>query len=171
MLIFFSRVEQEEAGGRIYMSKLERAIKETPKSALKSIVKELLNVYGDGVHMTVVKERDLTMKQRKAIIRSMMFLRKKYLLNGDFDKIKARLVALGNFQDRSIFSEQELNSPTVNLLSLFSMASQAHYEGRSVKTVDIGGAYLKAPIGDKEVFLKVDKLLTSILSQICRRKR
>ena len=32
--------------------------------------------------------------------------------------------------------------------------------------MDIGGAYLKAPIGDKEVYLKVYKLLTSILSQI-----
>ena len=46
------------------------------------------------------------------------------------------------------------------------MVAQAHHEGRSVKTVDIGGAYLYAPIGEKEVFMKVDKLFTTILSKI-----
>jgi hypothetical protein len=164
--IFFAKLEQHEVGGKIYMSKLDRAINETPKAAIKSIVKELINVYGGGIHMSVVREKNLTMKQRKAIIRSMMFLKNKFLLSGELEKVKARLVALGNFQDRNLFGENELNSPTVNLLSLFSMAAQAHREGRSVRTVDIGGAYLHAPIGDQEVFLKVDKLLTSILAKI-----
>jgi hypothetical protein len=96
----------------------------------------------------------------------MIFLKEKYLPTGEFEKLKARLVALGNFQDRSLFSEEDLNSPTVNLLSLFSMAVLAHKEGRAVKAVDIGGAYLKASIGEKEVIMKIDRLLSHILIQI-----
>ena len=87
--------------------------------------------------MTPIHARNLTMKQRRGIIRSMIFLKEKYLPTGEFEKLKARLVALGNFQDRSLFSEEDLNSPTVNLLSLFSMAVLAHKEGRAVKAVDI----------------------------------
>jgi hypothetical protein len=79
----------------------------------------------------------------------MMFLKEKYLATGEFEKLKTRLVALGNHQDHSMFTEEDTNSPTVNLLSVFAMASMAHKEGRSVKTVDITGAYLKASIGEK----------------------
>ena len=42
------------------MSKLEKAINETPNAAIKSIVKEL---------MSIVRERDLTMRQRKELLK------------------------------------------------------------------------------------------------------
>jgi hypothetical protein len=43
-----------------------------------------------GVHST-----DLAIAERKAVIRSSMFLKDKYMASGAFDKLKARLVAGG----------------------------------------------------------------------------
>lgn len=96
----------------------------------------------------------------------MLSLKEKYLATGEFEKLIARLVALGNHQDKSLFKKEDINSPTVNLLLLFAIVSQAHKEGQAVKTVDITGAYFKTPIGDKEVIMKIDRLHQIFLTQI-----
>ena len=42
---------------------------------------------------TPIDGRLLTAEERRSIIRSNMFLKEKYLTSGEFDKLKARLVA------------------------------------------------------------------------------
>ncbi len=49
-----------------------------------------------GVHST-----DLSVAERKAVIRSSMFLKDTYMASGAFDKLKARLVAGGVNKTRS----------------------------------------------------------------------
>ena len=66
--------------------------------------------------MIPVLFRSLTHKQRKAIIRSSLFLKEKYLPTGEFEKLKARLVALGNMQDLSLYSSAEVLSIVLQLL-------------------------------------------------------
>jgi hypothetical protein len=56
------------------------------------------------------------------MIRSFMFLKEKYNSEGDFDKLKSRLVAGGNMQDRSEYTEAETSSPTVSLSSVYSIS-------------------------------------------------
>jgi hypothetical protein len=75
-----------------------------------------------------------------AIIRSHTFLKEKYKADGSFDKLKSRLVAGGNEQDRNLYDD--LSSPTASTESLFIMASLAALQCRHVYTVDIGGAYI-----------------------------
>ena len=57
-----------------------------------------------GVHAS-----QMTSKQRMSIIRSSMFLKDKYLAYGSFDRFKARLVAGGDMQDKSLY--ENLSSP------------------------------------------------------------
>jgi hypothetical protein len=52
-----------------------------------------------------VRTNDLTKTQRSAIIRSSMFLKDKYLASGAFEKLKARLVAGGNQQDKELYGD------------------------------------------------------------------
>ena len=84
--------------------------------------------------------KTLTRKQLKAVIRSSIFLKEKYLPSGEFEKLKARLVAGGHMQDKSLY--EDISSPTVSTSAVFAVAAIAAKEKRHVVTLDIGGAYL-----------------------------
>jgi hypothetical protein len=61
-------------------------------------------------------------------------------------RIKARAVADGRCQQR--YTEEETYSPTVKLESIILNAFVDAHEGRSIATVDIKGAFLKAKVPD-----------------------
>jgi hypothetical protein len=52
-----------------------------------------------------------------------MFFKEKYLPTGVFEKLKARFVAGGDGQDRSLYSELQLSSKTVSTTSVFLVAA------------------------------------------------
>jgi hypothetical protein len=89
-----------------------------------------------GVHL-----KNLSHEQRKRIIRSKMFLKDKYLASGAFDRFKARLVAGGDMQDKSLY--EELSSPTAATSSVLAVAAIAAKEGRRVVTIDSGVTGIK----------------------------
>jgi len=111
------------------------------KAAVRSIVKEVLNVWGKGKNMHPVSMRSLTFKQKRSIIRSSIFLKEKTTPTGEFEKHKSRLVALDNMQDASLYSEEELTSPTVSIPAVYILAALGMSEGRVHKTLDVVGAY------------------------------
>jgi hypothetical protein len=98
-----------------------------------------------------IKWDSLSASQKTATIRSSLFLKEKYTSTGEFDKLKAKLVAGGNIQDRSIYGSAETSSPTVSLSSLYMVAAIASRERRIVTTKDIGSAYLNAKM-ERDVF-------------------
>ena len=114
-----------------------------------------------GIHM-----KDLTRAQRKAIIRSTMFLKDKYTADGEFEKFKARLVAGGDGQDKSLYDN--LSAPTAATSSVLIVAGIAAAEHRKVMVADIGGAFLNADIKPTGILVHVrlDSLMTSILVRI-----
>ena len=101
----------------------------------------------------------------KGAIPSKMFLTPKKLPNGKIDKIKGRVVAGGHRQDRSLFQDSEISSPTVALTSVLAMAAVAAHEGHHVMTLDHKAAYLNATMRGP----RVDMLLTPEVAEIlCR---
>ncbi len=96
-------------------------------------------------------------------IRSFMFLKEKFLADGSFDKVKARLVASGNMMDKSLFGDT--SSPTVSLSSILMVAAIAARESREVVTADISGAYLNADMNSQHesVFMVLEREVTSVL--------
>ena len=112
-----------------------------------------------GVHV-----KELSQQQKSAITRSSVFLKEKYLSNGQFDKLKGRLVAGGHMQDRSLYDDN--SSPTVSTQSTFMIAALAARERRTVVTADIGGAYLNASMGDNETLMRLDPILSDILMEL-----
>ena len=54
---------------------------------------------------TPVDVKSLTYEERERIIRSSMFLKDKFLASGEFEKLKARLVAGGDQQDKSLYDD------------------------------------------------------------------
>jgi hypothetical protein len=80
----------------------------------------------------------------KNAIPSRMFLTPKSLPNGKLDRIKGRIVAGGHKQDRSLYEDKEVSSPTVALTSVLAMAALAANEGHHVMSLDHKAAYLNA---------------------------
>ena len=102
--------------------------------------------------------------QRKKIILSHMFIKPKYKASRELIKVKSRLVAGGHKQDVTIFKNQS-STPTAATASVFLIASIAHYEKRSVATVDFPGAYLNARM-PKDKTDEVDKKVSEIVIKL-----
>ena len=149
------------------------AMKVSVKAAIRERGEEARGVIEDELRQIVNKKvwhgihrRKLPMRQRRAILRSTIFLKDKYHANGDFEKYKARLVAGGDQQDKELY--EDLSSPTVATSSVLTISAIAAAEGRKVMVIDIGGAFLNSDISSTGVLvhMRLDKLMTSILVEI-----
>ncbi len=89
------------------------------------------------------------------LIRSKMFLKEKFSADGQFEKLKARLVAGGHQQDRSSYTLEETSSPTVSTTSLFTLLALKKDKDKVV-TVDIKSAYLNASMSDRVILMKME---------------
>jgi hypothetical protein len=141
---------------------IKNALKQHPEDALSSIIDELLQMLGEGVWKPKMYH-ELSREQSRKRIRSFMFLKEKFLPNGAYQRLKARLVAGGDGQDRTAYSS--VSSPTISLTSLFIIATIAAKEARHVRTIDFVGAYLNAFL-EEEVFMVLDPVISAILSNI-----
>ena len=94
-----------------------------------------------------------------------MFLKQKNNPNGSFLKLKARLVAVGDQQDKSLY--EDLSSPTVSTSAVFTLLAVAAHEERRVVVVDISGAYLNADMAlDMPVHMRLDQTMTDLIIDI-----
>ena len=143
---------------------LKEGLKKMPKKALAAIVKEITQLE-EKKWAHPINFRKLKHKELRKIIRSSFFLKEKYLPNGEFDKLRGRLVAGGNMQDKSLYDD--ISSPTASIPAVFMVAAIAAKERRHVATMDIAGAYLNAPMSTgKKVLMSLDKIMTAILLKI-----
>jgi hypothetical protein len=149
------------------------AFKISVRSALKSRRDEAETVIAAELQQLLDKKvwhgvhaSDLTHHERSHVIRSSMFLKDKYNPSGGFDKFKARLVAGGDGQDKSLY--ECLSSPTVATSSVMIVAAIAAKEGRRVRTMDIGGAFLNADMAPTGVVvhMKLDRLMTGMIVKL-----
>jgi hypothetical protein len=97
-----------------------------------------------------------------AILPCKLFLKNKYSASGEFLKLKARLVAGGHMQDRSIYPD--LSAPTAAISSVFAIAAIAAHENRGVHTIDITGAYLNADM-ESNIFMWIPSPVAEILCE------
>ena len=140
------------------------AISRLGQVATDSITKELVGLHKAG-SLGRVKKSDLSLRQRKKMIRSMMFLKEKYLPSGEFDKLKARLVAGGHMQDRSEYTWKDTSSPTVSLSAVYMVAGIAAREQRVVATADVGMAFLKADL-NREIIMSLEPKLAKMMCEV-----
>jgi hypothetical protein len=104
--------------------------------------------------------------QRKRTLRIIMNVVEKYLPTLDstgnraLDKLKARLCVDRRGQDRGEYRQEEIESPTANIASIFTIAQIAAAEGIFVMVGDIGSAYLNAlmprGIQDKILYMAIE---------------
>ena len=157
---------------------MKRHREELSKSNTANIsVREALRTRGDEAKSVIVSELKqmldkrvwapvmggkLSAMQRATTIRSSMFLKQKNNPDGSFHKLKARLVAGGDQQDRSLY--EDLSSPTVSTSAVFTLLVVAAHEKRRVAVVDISGAYLNADMSlEVPVHMRLDRTMTDLI--------
>ena len=89
---------------------MKEALRTKGEEASRVIIQELKQMLDKRVWVPVSGAK-LTAAQQSAIIRSSMFLKKKNDPDGSFQKLKGRLVAGGDQQDKGLYDD--LSSPTV----------------------------------------------------------
>ena len=129
---------------RVLNISVREALKTRGAEAEKEILNELSQMLDKKVWRPV-HTSSLSGTDRSRIIGSQMFLKEKFLPTGQFEKLKARLVAGGDQQDKTLY--EDLSSPTVSSSVMITLLSVAAHEKRSVTVIDITGAYLNAEIG------------------------
>jgi hypothetical protein len=151
---------------RSYHTSVRKGLREHGADAYKAIVAELRQLLSEKKALKPVHRADLSARQLKRTIRSLMFLKAKFDGLGRFEKIKARLVANGKQQDRALYPDTF--SPTVGLQSVLMCLTMAAKENRTVCAIDIGGAYLNAERvceeGD-EIVMELEPMLVAILAK------
>ena len=122
------------------------------------------------VHQMVEKDvwRYLTPKESQdklssgeKIIPSSIFLKEKFDAFNNFEKLKARLVACGNFQDTED-GENKFESPTASLTVTLMALETAAREKMVIKAADVGGAYLNGILDTKQL-MSLQKSVSNIL--------
>jgi len=122
--------------------------------AINAMKKELKQLVDKKV-WSVIPIKEKKHIDYKKIIRSSLFFKEKLDNNGDLTRLKARLVAGGDQQDKSLYSN--INSPTVRTDSIFTCLAIAAAERRHIASIDIEGAYLEAVLPANEVYMYLHK--------------
>ena len=101
---------------------VNEALRTRGKVAESVILKELGQMIEKKV-WTPVDVQKLPREEKARIIRSSMFPKEKFLASGEFEKLKARLVAGGDQQDKTLYDD--LSAQTVGTSSVFTVLSIA----------------------------------------------
>jgi hypothetical protein len=142
---------------------VNKGLREYGQDGLVAMFKEIQQIDQKGSFIGV-KASDLSKEQLRRAIRSQLFFKAKYLPNGEFDKLKARLVAGGHMQDRELYDD--VSSPTATTESIMMVATIAAKQRRYVITVDVGAAFLQSKLPDDgpEIIMKLDKTVAAALA-------
>ena len=115
--------------------------------ATQSIKRELRQLLQKGFADPIMP-KDLTEEDVKAAITSKMFVKEKLKPDGTVNKIKSRLVARGDKQERELYVGKNLSATTADSISVFTILAIAELSDiRTVYFGDVGGAYLNASMG------------------------
>ena len=143
---------------------MNEALRTRGDAALSVIEKELKQMIDKKV-WAPVSVNDLSVEEKHRIIRSNMFLKEKFLASGEFEKLKARLVAGENQQDRDLYND--LSAPTVATSSVFTLLSIAAHENRMITVIDISGAFLNADMDTGlAVHMRLDRNMSNIMTKL-----
>lgn len=148
---------REVLNAKVYRMTVKTSLKKHGDIARDALIKELGQMITKDV-FEYVDFKTLTKAQRKNVICSSIFMNEKYNAKGVIVKLKARLVAGGNQQDKSIFS------PTISQESVMMVVAIAATEDRSMETCDVTGAFLEAEMPmNCEVLMSLDAVCAKLL--------
>ena len=135
----------------------------------RAVVTEVMQMITKGVFglLTPGEWAQMNAKKFRQLLPSTLVLKGKYSSDHEFQKVKARLVILGNLQKQrfeDMFNKSSTESPTVSMMGLFSVLVLAAKKGLKIASFDVAGAFLHADLDEgEEVFMKLSRQIAEIL--------
>lgn len=139
---------------------LKKAIDEYGNAGEEAILKEMNQMIIEKEVMIPINKEDIP--KNAEIINTHMIVKGKKDAMGNHIKIKGRLVADGSQQLRELYDD--VSSPTVRLENVLTILTLASKFKMKIATMDIGGAYLNAPMDD-EVYIQLNPTLSNYAIQ------
>ena len=139
---------------------------ERAKAATVAMIEELTQLVDTGTFDPTLYT-SLSGEQRRRVIPSHMFFKDKFLADGRFQKLKARLVAGGNFVDTSLIGD--ISSWTVNPITVMAILNLAAMTQLNILTIDVKGAFLIPELTDSMAdltYVTIDKSLSAEILKI-----
>ena len=161
--VFTTMLTQDMKGAGLDRMSLNKGLKLCGDQAVSAAVDEMVQLFQTKLALRPVLRQDISKKSLRKIIKSSMFFKAKFDASGNFEKLKARLVAWGNLQDRSDYPDRA--APTVGMQNLRSCLVIAAREGRNARVYDIGGAFLTCEMTGEDIVIEVDPILSAIISK------
>jgi hypothetical protein len=86
-----------------------------------------------------------------------MFLVEKFLAEGKFDEMKARLVSHGNKQDKEQFPERSSLTVAIHSVLMVLAWFAGNMGEHSICKIDVKGAFVQTPMEGEAIYLKIGK--------------
>jgi hypothetical protein len=129
----------------------------------KAISAELKQLFEDLQALCPVLKESIPSNER--VLKSHMFVVEKYLANGKFEKMKARLVADGRDQDPDMFPNK--SSPTVSTQSVLAVLGVIiACSWRTIVKIDIKGAFVQTPMTGDPVYMRINPKITKQITEL-----
>jgi len=137
-----------------YCITVNAALKDDTKhdSAVQAIKDEIVSMVNGDV-MTPISCNQISPSERRNIILTHMFLKGKNRSDGQYDKMKRRLVDNGNFESPDHI--EDTYAPTANPISVLTVLNIAAANGSLISSYDINSAFLQTPIPESEKLIHV----------------
>lgn len=117
----------------------QKLVTDKEQAKFSAIQKEILQIFEELKAVMPVMKSEVP--EDAEILRCFIFLVEKFFANGEFEKIKARLVANGAQQDRELYPNK--SSPTASIHAIFTCLAIVAYIGKyAVAKIDVKGAYI-----------------------------
>jgi G3E family GTPase len=150
------------------LTKIQKAMKtlaiDKEQAKFDAIQKEIIQLFEELKAIVPVMIADVPKDAED--LRCFIFLVEKFLANGEFNKIKARLVANRAQQKKELYPNKL--SPTASVHAIFTCLTLVAYMcSYKVAKVDVKGAYIQMEISGSPIYMKMDKkLMTLALSTL-----
>jgi hypothetical protein len=142
------------------------AFRKNPEAATRAMLIELTEILKKSTFHGVAFE-ELNVAERNAIIRCFLFFKEKFAADGTFERLKARLTAMGNQAKKSLYTAEEVTSPTASITSIFTLLCIIAMERRKVIVLDIKNAYLNAKRKSKaKIHMWIPSEIATVVAQL-----
>ena len=135
-------VNAAKKGGNSGTRTFKQYEKNNPDALEDAVRKEIEGLIYNSLGRAI-PQHTLSLKEMQEVVMTMLLLKEKMLPSGEFEKLKARLVALGNHMKEGTYGDTY--SPTIGHATVMIILSIAAHDDAELEVTDVPSAFVHTP--------------------------